>query len=67
MLCLLKAKKCPYTNIMAQQFALVGGGEFKIPFMSDNIGGFKVGAMYSGDWLASTGGGANSRCWYPIN
>jgi hypothetical protein len=45
MLCLLKAKKL-YTNIMAQQFALVGGGEFKIPFMSDNIGGFKVGAMY---------------------
>jgi hypothetical protein len=35
MLCLLKAKSVP-THIMAQQFALVGGGEFKIPFMSDN-------------------------------
>jgi hypothetical protein len=33
---------------MAQQFALVGGGEFKIPFMSDNIGGFKVGER---SWL----------------
>jgi hypothetical protein len=32
---------------MAQQFALVGGGEFKIPFMSDNIGGFKVGECIS--------------------
>jgi hypothetical protein len=25
---------------MAEQFKAVGGGEFKIPFMADNIGGF---------------------------
>jgi hypothetical protein len=25
-----------YTNIMAEQFKAVGGGEFKIPFMADN-------------------------------
>ncbi|MCZ8196357.1 MAG: G-D-S-L family lipolytic protein [Flavobacterium sp.] len=31
-----------YTNILAQQFAKVGGGEFKIPFMADNIGGFSI-------------------------
>lgn len=28
-----------YTNIMAQQFKLVGGGEFKIPYTNDNVGG----------------------------
>jgi hypothetical protein len=28
---------------MAEQFKAVGGGEFKIPFMADNIGGFKMG------------------------
>ena len=31
-----------YTNILAQEFAKVGGGEFKIPFMADNIGGFSI-------------------------
>lgn len=29
-----------YPNILAQQFATIGGGEFKTPFMADNIGGF---------------------------
>lgn len=28
-----------YTNIMAQQFKLVGGGDFKIPYTNDNVGG----------------------------
>ena len=32
-----------YPNIMASQFALVGGGEFKTPFMNDNIGGMTLG------------------------
>ncbi len=32
-----------YPNILAQQFALVGGGEFTTPFMSDNIGGLLLG------------------------
>jgi lysophospholipase L1-like esterase len=32
-----------YTNILSQQFALVGGGEFKIPYMNDNIGGLLLG------------------------
>ena len=39
----IEGQKGSYTNILAQQFALVGGGEFKIPFMSDNIGGFVGG------------------------
>jgi lysophospholipase L1-like esterase len=34
-----------YTNILAQQFALAGGGEYKIPYMNDNIGGLLVGGM----------------------
>jgi hypothetical protein len=32
-----------YPNIMAQQFALVGGGEFRIPYMNDNVGGLLLG------------------------
>ena len=30
-------------NILAQKFALVGGGNFSIPFMSDNTGGVLLG------------------------
>jgi hypothetical protein len=29
-----------YPNVLAQQFALVGGGAFATPLMADNIGGF---------------------------
>jgi lysophospholipase L1-like esterase len=32
-----------YANIIAQQFALAGGGEFKTPFMADNVGGLLLG------------------------
>lgn len=32
-----------YPKLMAQQFALAGGGEFKTPFMNDNIGGLLLG------------------------
>src|SRR6187551_109221 len=38
----IEGQKSSYTNILAIQFATVGGGEFKIPFMADNIGGFKI-------------------------
>ncbi|OHT46675.1 SGNH/GDSL hydrolase family protein [Flavobacterium tructae] len=34
-----------YPNILAQQFALVGGGTFTTPFMTDNIGGFSSGGV----------------------
>jgi hypothetical protein len=38
---------------MAEQFKAVGGGEFKIPFMADNIGGFKInGTVVAGPRLA---------------
>ncbi len=39
----MEGQKNSYPNILAQQFALVGGGEFKIPFMNDNIGGLLLG------------------------
>ena len=39
----IKGQEGSYTNILAQQFALVGGGEFKIPLMNDNIGGLLLG------------------------
>ncbi len=32
-----------YPNIMAQQFALAGGGEFTQPLMNDNLGGLLLG------------------------
>ncbi len=53
----IDGQKASYANIMAQQFATVGGGVFKIPFMADNIGGFKInGVVVSGPRRASTGG-----------
>lgn len=36
-----------YPNILAQQFALVGGGTFNTPYMNDNIGGL----VYAGTTL----------------
>lgn len=45
----IDGQKASYANIMAQQFKLVGGGDFKIPFMADNIGGFKInGTQFAG-------------------
>lgn len=39
----IEGQKGAYPNIIAQQFALVGGGEFKTPFMADNFGGLLLG------------------------
>jgi hypothetical protein len=41
----MEGQKNAYPNILATQFALVGGGEFNTPFMSDNIGGFSSGGV----------------------
>ncbi|WP_347051155.1 G-D-S-L family lipolytic protein [Flavobacterium olei] len=41
----IKGQQGAYTNIMADQFKLVGGGEFKIPLMNDNIGGLLFGGQ----------------------
>jgi hypothetical protein len=32
-----------YPKLMSEQFALAGGGEFKTPFMNDNVGGLLLG------------------------
>ncbi|WP_310377293.1 G-D-S-L family lipolytic protein [Flavobacterium sp.] len=54
----IEGQKGSFVNIMAQQFALVGGGEFKIPFMADNIGGFKInGTQFMGPRLYFNGVG----------
>jgi len=34
-----------YPKLMAEQFATVGGGEFKVPYMNDNVGGLLFGGM----------------------
>jgi lysophospholipase L1-like esterase len=41
----IKGQEGSYTNILSQQFALVGGGAFKIPYTNDNIGGLLFGGL----------------------
>jgi hypothetical protein len=43
----IEGQKGAYPNILAQQFALVGGGDFTTPFMADNVGGFIGSATYT--------------------
>ncbi|TDE46505.1 G-D-S-L family lipolytic protein [Flavobacterium rhamnosiphilum] len=38
----VKGQEGAYPNVLAQQFALVGGGAFVTPLMADNIGGFSL-------------------------
>ena len=42
----IEGQKGAYPNILAQQFALVGGGDFTTPFMADNVGGFLGSSTY---------------------
>lgn len=47
-----------YPYILSQQFALVGGGEFKIPYMNDNVGGLLLaGTQIQGPRLVFNGSG----------
>ena len=39
----MEGQKGSYPNILAGQFSLVGGGEFKIPYTNDNVGGLSIG------------------------
>jgi lysophospholipase L1-like esterase len=55
----IQGQKDSYPNILASQFALVGGGEFKIPFMADNIGGFIGGNPQFGPRLYFSGNTAS--------
>jgi hypothetical protein len=45
-----KGQEGAYTNVMAGQFKLVGGGDFKIPFTNDNIGGLLFGGQQNPDF-----------------
>lgn len=38
-----KGQEMAYTKLLADQFATVGGGDFTIPYMNDNIGGLLLG------------------------
>lgn len=38
-----KGQENGYTNILSQQFQLVGGGAFAVPYMNDNVGGLLFG------------------------
>ena len=54
----IKGQEGSYPNLLAQQFALVGGGEFRIPYMNDNIGGLLLGGFQiQGPRLYFTGSG----------
>ena len=39
----IEGQKGAWSTLLAGRMALVGGGEFKVPFMADNVGGFKIG------------------------
>ncbi|WP_395044466.1 G-D-S-L family lipolytic protein [Flavobacterium sp.] len=39
----IQGQQDSYTNLLSQQFSLIGGGEFKIPLMNDNVGGLLLG------------------------
>ena len=45
----LEGQKKSLPNILAQQFALAGGGEFKQPLMSDNLGNLLLGGNVISD------------------
>lgn len=45
----IKGQQGAYTNLLAQQFVEAGGGEFKTPLASDNIGGL----LYGGTQIAA--------------
>ncbi|MGL5111219.1 MAG: G-D-S-L family lipolytic protein, partial [Flavobacterium sp.] len=52
------AQEGSYANLLAQQFALAGGGDFKTPFMADNIGGLLLGGnIVAGPRLFFNGAG----------
>ncbi len=54
----IAAQQNSFPNILAQQFALVGGGQFTQPLMSDNFGGMAIGGTRILDPRLVTTGGA---------
>ncbi len=53
-----KGQQGSYVNILSQQFALAGGGVFKTPYTSDNLGGLLLGGnVIAGTRLYFNGSG----------
>ena len=40
---LIEGQEASFPNMLAASFSQAGGGDFTIPFMSDNLGGLNVG------------------------
>jgi len=62
----IEGQKGAYPNLLAQQFATVGGGEFNTPFMADNVGGFAGSTTYT-PRLYFNGSGPASVAQPPLN
>ena len=41
----IEGQRNSFPKLLADQFALAGGGEFRVPFMNDNVGGLLVGGI----------------------
>ena len=61
-----KGQENSYPNILAGQFAQVGGGAFNTPFMADNVGGFAGSSVYT-PRLYFNGSGPASVAMPPYN
>ena len=61
-----KGQENSYPNILAGQFAQVGGGAFNTPFMADNVGGFARSSVYT-PRLYFNGSGPASVAMPPYN
>lgn len=62
-----KGQENSYPSLLAQQFKQAGGGDFKIPFMNDNIGGFTTAALGQNPRLVFNGVGPVSLGQSPYN
>lgn len=53
----ISGQQASFPNMLASRFALVGGGEFTIPYMADNLGGATIGgsADPNGDGVPDIG------------
>ena len=63
----IEGQKTSWSAILSSQFKLVGGGEFKIPFMADNVGGIVPSALGQFPRLVFNGVGPASLGLPPYN
>ncbi len=53
----IDAQIASYPNMLAEKMALAGGGAFKLPLMSDNLGGYTIGGQSP----------SNNRLFFDLN